>query len=213
MENQFNIESEDPFQTLGNDLLPEQFSLPYHWDEECHLILNEDYYLRSPEPELLELHETPSSEFPEDISLERANEPELIKTDLIKIDLTETDKSKLIKADELELIKAKDSACSEASGSTTGTVEVPERLPKRTKTLDDQLDFIMGTCQKHNHSNQEKVPKRNRKTPEQIITLIEILGEVPKKVTRRQLKAAAAKTGLTELQVYKWHYDRKCRLN
>lgn len=183
MEEQNNIDTE-VYHTDNQDLIPEQFSLPYHWDEQCHLILNDDFYLRSlsPEPELLEFPDSLNFDLQEEVVLEKE-----------------------------ELFVIKDLACSESSGSTAGTIEAPESLPKRTKTLNDQLDFIMGTCQKH-QSSQEKVSKRNRKTPQQVMILIEELGEVPRKITKKEIKAAAVKSGLSELQVYKWHYDRKCRL-
>eukprot|EP00826_Nyctotherus_ovalis_P005727 TRINITY_DN11301_c0_g4_i9.p1 TRINITY_DN11301_c0_g4~~TRINITY_DN11301_c0_g4_i9.p1 ORF type:complete len:135 (-),score=29.31 TRINITY_DN11301_c0_g4_i9:98-502(-) len=115
------------------------------------------------------------------------------------------------KMEDVELPAMKDVACTEFTGSTADSVEVPNQLPKRNKTLDDQLEFIMETCQKH-QSGKEKAHKRNRKTPEQIKILIEELGEVPRKVGKKEIRKAADKAGLTELQVYKWHYDRKCRL-
>ena len=175
---------EDLFQPgSSEDSIFEDYSLPYHWDKECHLILNENFYLGSLsfEPELFE--PPPTFELPLEIPSQPIREQPITK----------------------------DIICSESSGSTVDKVEVPEPLPKRTKTLDAQLDFIMTTCQKHQPS-QEKTNRRNRKSPEQLMILIEELGEVPRKISRKEIKAAALKAGLTELQVYKWHYDRKCRL-
>ena len=182
MEDQIN---DDFFLESSEDPVQEKFSLPYHWDEDCHLILNENFYLRSlPEPEPLDSFDSPAFEIPDEVPVKKMK---------------------------LEFPEINDTTNSESTGSTAESIEIQELLPKRTKTLDDQLDFIMGTCQKH-QSGSEKTHKRNRKTPEQIKVLIEQLGEVVRKVTKQEIKEAAKKAGLTELQVYKWHYDRKCRL-
>ena len=86
--------------------------------------------------------------------------------------------------------------------STCGNFPMPH-----FDSLDSQLDFITESKKKP-VKGQPKIRKRGRKTAKQLQILIEELGNA-KGVDKDAIKAVATKTGLTEVQVYKWYWDKK----
>jgi hypothetical protein len=170
---------------------PTSTILPYSFDNECGLVINDNFY-------------TPSPLFGNDMSLDPFEDLELelkmgssfekmkeeVEEDIIKIEPSETGSV----------------ISTEASGPIMTRFNVPM---ESIRTLDEQLDFIMETTKKH-QKPREKSHRRNRKTPEQLKILIDDLGDV-QNADKAQIRAVAEKTGLTDLQVYKWYWDRKSK--
>ena len=154
--------------------------LPYHCDGECHLILNDNFYIESP------MHDPFDG-----IYLDEDYEYQFEKMEC---------SPKLGVISEIS---------SEASGSTGISDTIECAMPVYT-TLDSQLDFIMETTKKHKKPH-EPGKKRNKKTPHQLKILMEELGSDPENADKKKIKVVAEKTGLTELQVYKWCWDRKVK--
>lgn len=165
--------------------------LPYHFNDECHLVLNDNFYTPSPlygTDKLLDPFEDEEMEFDLGSSFEKMKEE--VKTEAVKVESCETG--------------------SEVSTVASGPYVTPIAIPMESiHTLDEQLDFIMETTKKH-QKPREKSHRRNRKTPDQLKILIDDLGDV-QNADKLQIKEVAEKTGLTELQVYKWYWDRKSK--
>jgi len=89
----------------------------------------------------------------------------------------------------------------------TSLVEVETEGIERCKMLENQLEFIMGRCKRTSKDNQKnKKTKRNRKTQQQL----DILSEEFKKdrdFGKARVRMLGEKTGLSEMQVYKWFWD------
>eukprot|EP00826_Nyctotherus_ovalis_P054349 TRINITY_DN710_c0_g1_i3.p1 TRINITY_DN710_c0_g1~~TRINITY_DN710_c0_g1_i3.p1 ORF type:complete len:200 (+),score=59.78 TRINITY_DN710_c0_g1_i3:192-791(+) len=198
MREQFN--AADAMQTFvdHNENSPSSNTLlPYHFDDECHLVLNDNFYTHSPLYETKEMDPFDSTEMELDLinpfaeTDPTAESPE-VETSEAKLPVPETESE----------------VSTEASGPFVTSAPFP--IPMQSiHTLDAQLDFIMETTKKH-QKPREKSHKRNRKTPQQLKTLIDELGSV-QNADKMQIKTVAAKAGLTELQVYKWYWDRKAK--
>ena len=171
-------------------------ALPYNWDGECHLTLNPTFY----EPPEEQLSELPDRLFEE----EDKNEPEELQSSLFSPMNCESLESQL-----------SESLASVGSPST----ETPSSLSTKSgspESIDEQLDFILGSVKKQKKPKTgkklytEKKPKlmRKRKTSAQL----EILQEEIKDndtMDRARLKTLAEKSGLSVGQVYKWYWDFK----
>ncbi len=176
--------------------------LPYHWDGECHLVVNDHFYSHSPH----------SPQSPQ-------SKPAALMDDL---DFDVNFVTPFEKMDDCYPPCETQSvaAPSEASGSTAASfpefeVPLPKAEPIRSKpqTLDAQLDFIMETSKKHAKVHvAEKKHKRNRKTPEQLDILAGEMETVQKmNFDKEKIREIAGKTGLSEIQVYKWYWDRRTK--
>ncbi len=87
----------------------------------------------------------------------------------------------------------------------------PEVRPTAPEILEQKLDFIMATVKTRKCPESNAKGTRTRKSPSQIQVLLLELGHQPK-LKRLKMKEVAAKTGLKELQVYKWFWDHKKRV-
>eukprot|EP00826_Nyctotherus_ovalis_P050564 TRINITY_DN6210_c0_g1_i8.p1 TRINITY_DN6210_c0_g1~~TRINITY_DN6210_c0_g1_i8.p1 ORF type:complete len:210 (+),score=49.85 TRINITY_DN6210_c0_g1_i8:291-920(+) len=171
--------------------------LPYHWDGESHLIVNEDFYSFAPRtPEDKELDENDEMDF--DIELD---EPLELMEDC---------------ADFESESKASTNVTASTSSAVASILE-PRPLPlvKPVMTLEAQLDFIMETTKKPPKVLvPEKKCRRNRKTPLQLLVLTEALQKLEKgqHMGKKQVVEMAVETGLTEMKVYKWFWDHGYKL-
>ena len=105
--------------TIYEEYFVRDCHLPYHWDGECHLVLNDHFYVDSPS--------SPRNEIPdplEDLDFNIEYEPQYEKMEDSPYYLEEI------------------AASSEASGSTNPSMEIPI-IPTYGSTLDEKLDFIM----------------------------------------------------------------------
>eukprot|EP00826_Nyctotherus_ovalis_P020869 TRINITY_DN1662_c0_g1_i2.p1 TRINITY_DN1662_c0_g1~~TRINITY_DN1662_c0_g1_i2.p1 ORF type:complete len:189 (+),score=53.66 TRINITY_DN1662_c0_g1_i2:104-670(+) len=167
---------------------PAMEELPYNWDGDCHLIVNSKFYAHSRHPSDENSPHTPGSldfdvDFPQPCQLMNDCDPEVQSLD-----------------------------CTMVTGSTANTERMEEEKAgeegfERCKTLDAQLEFIMGRCKRSKDNQKNKKTKRSRKTQEQL----EILSnefEQDRSFGKDRVRALAEKTGLSEMQVYKWFWDR-----
>ena len=174
--------------------------LPYHWDGECHLVVNDafySYFPHTPEKKALDLDD--NMDF--DLDFDMKYEP----MDAVEDYMT---------------CESKSLASTNVSASTAGSIATilePKTFRSGTsgKSLDAQLDFIMETTKKPPKAlPNEKKNKRSRKTPEQLLILGEALKELENghSMGKKQVAEMAVKTGLTEMKVYKWFWDRGYKL-
>jgi hypothetical protein len=162
------------------------------------MVLNNNFYIQPPlyDEEMFDFFENPEMKINLNNSLEKVevNEPKVEMADVSDKVVSETESV----------------ISTEASGPII--VTMPFVIPMQSiYTLDAQLDFIMETTKKY-QKPREKYQKRNRKTSKQLKILIDELGN-EQNASKSQIKEVATKTGLTELQVYKWYWDRKAKSN
>jgi len=170
---------------------PKNTILPYQFDDEYGLVINDNFY-------------TPSPVFGADISLDPFDNSDIdVEMGSSFEKIKEEFKEDIMKIEPSETASV---VSTEASGPTVTSFNIPMQ---GINTLDEQLDFIMETTKKH-QKPREKSHRRNRKTPEQLKILIDDLGDV-QNAEKAQIRAVAEKTGLTDLQVYKWYWDRKSK--
>eukprot|EP00826_Nyctotherus_ovalis_P043415 TRINITY_DN456_c0_g1_i8.p2 TRINITY_DN456_c0_g1~~TRINITY_DN456_c0_g1_i8.p2 ORF type:complete len:196 (-),score=71.61 TRINITY_DN456_c0_g1_i8:238-825(-) len=170
--------------------------LPYHWDGECHLILNNGFYSEFPQT-------------PEEKMVDPMNELDFdIET---PYDLIE------------DYSNCESESMSTGATATTSQAVATILEPKSCSSdislmsLDAQLDFIMESTKripKPSLLTNEKKCKRSRKTPEQLAVLKKALEELKRGETmgKQQVVEMAHKTGLTEMKVYKWFWDKGFKL-
>ena len=172
--------------------------LPYNWDGGCHLVINNNFYSHSRQSS------NGSPRTPDSLEFEVGSVGSVEKMDCIEMEENRME------------INYENLAPTETSGSTANTLPPMDPIPKtcpeeidRCKTLDEQLEFIMGRCKRPPKSSLiEKKCKRNRKTQEQI-DLLNKEFDVDPTFGKARIHELAEKTGLTEMQVYKWFWDRK----
>jgi len=218
MNDQANIEGDMHSFSPGNSRSPTSHTLlPYNFDDECHVVINNNFYMQSPlyaEEEIFDLFGDQEMKIDLSGSFEKIKieefEPEVESEAKaedggeVEVEVEMVDVSKKIVSETESVIST------EASDQTMGTM--PFVIPiQGIHTLDAQLDFIMETTKKH-QKPREKYQRRNRKTPQQLKILIDELGN-EQNANKSQMKEVAKKTGLTELQVYKWYWDRKAKAN
>ena len=183
MDNQSGDDSE--FQTFFPFRVSQEPQLPYHWDGDCRLVINDNMY-HTPASKSLDSPRSPSFEI---------DMPE--PYDLIK-DCFDCEVESIVS--------------SEVSASTTETActgIVPEG--KEKMALEDQLDFIMGSGKKsQKNSLKQTKHKRSKKTKEQLEILIKEWENIRgQDLDALNVEDLAEKTGLTRVQVYKWFWDHK----
>lgn len=168
-------------------------SLPYHWDGECHLVLNDNFYCHSP------AGEHPSLKDDMDFDVNGSYEKVDAGLDEVQsVSTMETGNEQAVPVP---------APMEETYESVFGDSVLP--ASKKVQNLDDQLDFIMESSKKHAKlASSEAKHKRSRKTPAQLDVLCQELGNC-QTVDKDKMKYIADKTGLTEIQVYKWYWDRK----
>eukprot|EP00826_Nyctotherus_ovalis_P015871 TRINITY_DN1454_c0_g1_i6.p2 TRINITY_DN1454_c0_g1~~TRINITY_DN1454_c0_g1_i6.p2 ORF type:complete len:219 (-),score=74.49 TRINITY_DN1454_c0_g1_i6:209-775(-) len=187
MRKEFNAEEE--MKMYDNGSSPQSSTiLPYHFDDdEGHLVLNDNFYVQTPLNVAEDLDPFDDSHF------EPGSPFQCMKAD-VKVHISEVQRS-----------ETESEVSTEVSGPP---MDVPTAM-ESVHTLDAQLDFIMETTKKQ-QKPREKSHRRNRKTRDQLKILIDDLGDV-EHAERGLIKQVAAKTGLTELQVYKWYWDRRSK--
>eukprot|EP00826_Nyctotherus_ovalis_P044964 TRINITY_DN490_c0_g1_i2.p1 TRINITY_DN490_c0_g1~~TRINITY_DN490_c0_g1_i2.p1 ORF type:complete len:218 (-),score=45.07 TRINITY_DN490_c0_g1_i2:18-671(-) len=161
-----------------------KFPLSSHWDEDYHLVLDDNFYI----PPIPNFEAEPVEEI--GLNIESENMLEMME-DIPRFE-TESEVSTV------------------ASGSTTASLPAIS-IVLHFDSLDAQLDFIMETTKKHAKPLERK-HRRSRKTPQQLKILIDELGDTSQNADKAKIKEVAAKVGLTELQVYKWYWDRKSKI-
>ena len=166
--------------------------LPYQWDGECHLVLNDRFYA-SGEPE------QPENEHNFSFEVELKDTLELKE---------ETPAESMAMEDSCSINMETCSVQStEATMSNNG--KIGAYAGKKGQNIDEQLDFIMESSKKHPKvDNADKKHRRNRKSKEQLDVLIQELDHL-EEVDNDTIKGVATRTGLKEIQVYKWFWDRK----
>ena len=171
-------------------------SLPYHWDGECHLVINDNFYSHSPRSPV-EVHQPEEVDF--DVSLDAPYE----------------------KMEDCSVASETYSVAHTLMSASTNSTEPNDMRPPVTESadkgkfqsLDAQLDFIMETSKKHPKiSAAERKHKRNRKTPQQLDMLMKELDKVlESNFDKEKIRDVAIQTGLAEIQVYKWYWDHKSK--
>ena len=188
MNNQF----EENLGTTQND----QF-LPYQWDGECHLVMNDNFYSYIPHSPIDNISDL-SKDIDFDIDFDQPYE----------------------KMEDYNKCEVKSATSTELSTGTTGTMasmmstkSAPTSKP--SQSLDAQLDFIMESTKKlPKPLPHEKKCTRSRKTPEQLQVLAEALRnlQIGQNIDKRQVSEISKKTKLSEMKVYKWFWDRGYKL-
>lgn len=175
--------------------------LPYHWDGECHLVFNEElsYSPRTEEQKMLEQADSMDFELGPDFDL-GPDIPFNMMDDYMSCES-----------------ESLGSAVTSSTANSIATILEPKisTAPRSAMSLDAQLDFIMETTKKPPKAMpMEKKCKRSRKTPEQLMILGEALKDLEQGQTmgKKQVAEIATKTGLTEMKVYKWFWDRGYKL-
>ena len=165
--------------------------LPYQWDGDCHLTLNQTFYSSITDP--------PLSLSSDQFSFEEEYNDFMEE---LPMDFEELKRSGSIVSEE--------SVVSINTLSTDGT-----NGNQKAETIDEQLEFILDSIKKQKKpepkkSGKEKKKKftRKRKTTEQIELLQQEItaNEV---MDRSKIRALATKVGLKVNQVYKWYWDFK----
>ena len=79
--------------------------------------------------------------------------------------------------------------------------------------LEAQLDFIIESTKKHPKARNGGIKRvKAHKKPEQLAVLHSQFGDLTT-ITRDQIRAVARQTGLKEVQVYKWTWDQRRKVN
>eukprot|EP00826_Nyctotherus_ovalis_P036852 TRINITY_DN3307_c0_g1_i1.p1 TRINITY_DN3307_c0_g1~~TRINITY_DN3307_c0_g1_i1.p1 ORF type:complete len:182 (-),score=48.23 TRINITY_DN3307_c0_g1_i1:49-594(-) len=156
--------------------------LPYHWDGDCHLIVNDGLYSNG-----LKLPDSPSSP---SFEIEQEEVCELME-DCFDCEVQ--------------------SVASKVTVSTAGSTEGVKTERKETLNDRLDFIMTSGKrCQKD--FLKQKKYKRNRKTKEQLEILAKELENMraqgPDAV---DVDETASRTGLSETQVYKWIWDHKLK--
>eukprot|EP00826_Nyctotherus_ovalis_P020377 TRINITY_DN16396_c0_g1_i1.p1 TRINITY_DN16396_c0_g1~~TRINITY_DN16396_c0_g1_i1.p1 ORF type:complete len:209 (+),score=58.97 TRINITY_DN16396_c0_g1_i1:175-801(+) len=172
--------------------------LPYHWDGDCHLTLNESFY--SPWTEALAPGFTDQLLFDEE------------KEDLDFPSEPSPSSSLTMNCDDSEPLR-KESVVSANTLSTDGTNT--NQMDEKMETIDEQISFILESVKKQKKPVPKKVPQekkrkltRKRKTTDQLELLQKEITEADT-VNRAKIKELAERTGLNVNQVYKWYWDFK----
>ena len=169
--------------------------LPYHWDGECHLTLNQSLY----EP----ISDLPAPDFSDQSAFdEEKDELEFPSESLLSLSLP-------MDCDDSEPLEV-ESVVSISTLSTDGT-----NPNQKMETIDEQIDFILESVKKQKKPVVKKPPvdkkkklTRKRKTLNQLDALQKEISE-HEIMNRMQIKELAERTGLKVCQVYKWYWDYK----
>jgi len=174
-------------------------SLPYHWDGDCSLTLNQTIYV----PEEDRVPELPDQLFSDEENNELAKEPEP-SAPLISP----------MHCDGDETVR-QESLASLGSVSTQAAGSVSSNPSGSVGSIDEKLDFILDSVKKQKKPAVKKPPTdkkhkltRKRKTNAQLEILQKEL-EDDDVMDKSRMKELAEKTGLKESQVYKWYWDNK----
>ena len=161
--------------------LSQPSSLPFNWENEGSLVLNNNFYSHMEQDEFM---------------LPDGKEPELLECMQENGGFSE-------QAADLE-------SCSCPSTDATSN-QVPLTTVPEVTTLDEQLEFIMESTKKPPKTkSEERKLRRNRKTAEQLAVLTkELAGQL--NVTKEMIKKVSQATGLKEIQVYKWYWDHRAK--
>eukprot|EP00826_Nyctotherus_ovalis_P009266 TRINITY_DN1243_c0_g1_i2.p2 TRINITY_DN1243_c0_g1~~TRINITY_DN1243_c0_g1_i2.p2 ORF type:complete len:180 (+),score=35.07 TRINITY_DN1243_c0_g1_i2:151-690(+) len=177
MKNRFTSETFD-FEEYA---MPTNTCLPYNWDGECHLILNSSFYSHS-----------------RGVSDEKGRCLDSLDLDIEFEPFEPADNRNLSDSQSIETM---------GSEAMMGAEVAEDREIGRCRTLDSQLEFIMGKCKRsYKNEYRDGKPKRSRKTQEQLDILSEEF-QRDRKFNKTRIRVLAKKTGLSEVQVYKWFWD------
>ncbi len=211
-------------------------ALPYHWDGECHLMLNQSFY--APPPEELAVPELPDQLFSDEEKDEAEDNkaPNFSQSTISPMHFETSDPPKkdsatsvgsvpteasIPKRDSVDSVSTDDLPPKKESVASIGSVstEGPSSLgskPASLDTIDQRLDFILDSVKKQKKpaavkkppASPEKKPKltRKRKTTAQLEMLQREVGE-NEILDKAKMKELAEKTGLKVGQVYKWYWD------
>ena len=179
---------------------PPDTHLSYCWDGECHLVVNNNFYSYLPHS-------------PEDNIMDTLQEPEVGLLDLSVNPCGLMDDIMSCPDYDSESVSSSKSL----SESTTGTVHCSKSASGATynKSLDMQLDFIMESTKKPPKPQPpEKKYVRSRKTKKQLDVLTKELKNLKEgqNITKEKVANISLKTGLQEMKVYKWFWDRGYKL-
>eukprot|EP00826_Nyctotherus_ovalis_P046915 TRINITY_DN5341_c0_g1_i13.p1 TRINITY_DN5341_c0_g1~~TRINITY_DN5341_c0_g1_i13.p1 ORF type:complete len:210 (-),score=58.23 TRINITY_DN5341_c0_g1_i13:107-736(-) len=172
--------------------------LPYHWDGDCHLTLNQSFY--SPWTEAL------AADFTDQLDLEEEKED---------LDFPfEPDPSSPLAMDcEDSQPQRTESVVSVSTLSTDATNG--NQMGETMETIDEQIEFILDSVKKQRKPVPKKAPvekkkglTRKRKTTDQLQLLQKEVSEA-EAVDRGKIRELAERTGLNVSQVYKWYWDFK----
>ena len=184
MEWQFNDDNE--FQTYFPFEESNKPRMPYCWDGDCHLLINDKFY-----------RHTPSSGSPKSPSSPN-------------FDIDPTPQYEVM--DDYFDSEIKSVVSSEITESTdagaNNEIEVKET---KDMTIKAQLDFIMysGKKGKKNFLKEQKY-KRSKKTKEQLDILEYELNDIKNQnIDEEKMDELITKTGLSEKQIYKWLWDHR----
>lgn len=175
-------------------------ALPYNWDGECHLTVNQAFHM----PEVAEEPPVP------DLSDQWFSDEE--KEELEKCGSPPQDQLSPMHCDydcRTESVASVGSLSTEAASANSRCAVMD--------TLEQQLDFILDSVKKQKKASPKK-PKvekkkltRKRKTSAQLEMLQKEVGE-NEVLDKARMKALAEKTGLKVGQVYKWYWDYRRKL-
>ena len=192
-------------------------ALPYSWNEECHLVVNNRFYSSAHheqdneaemerEEELIEQPELPAPlEF-------EVNSPCAKMEDVLSEDQYSYYSSSNNLSVSASSVSASDIRSTHSSQATNTTARGAKHESSMKKTLDEQLDFIMESGKKPPKPKVDKKrQKRSRKTKTQLAVLEKELKDVIN-ADKEKIKSVALLTGLKEVQVYKWYWDRRAKL-
>jgi hypothetical protein len=172
-------------------------ALPYNWDGECHLTLNNAFYASIDPP--IEDNTDQFLNFEEDENFGKEEEPLVIK-------ISPMNCNEYPRTESIESVESIGSLSTDGTGSQ-------KSMPAEFESLDQQIDFILDSVKKPTRPavpkpkvEKKKKMSRKRKTTAQIEALQKELGEA-EVIDKNKMKELAEATGLTVGQVYKWYWD------
>jgi len=176
---------------------PTNGQLPYHWDGECHLVVNNEFY--SGLPHTLEKSSDVNDSIDFDLGLDMYYEAVNIEPEPMGDYVS------------YETESVASTGVTAPSGLVVNMMESKSAIEDEDSlSLDAQLNFIMECTKKPPKTvSSVRKYKRSRKTPEQLAVLRNMLKTLDKgkSIGKNLVTEIAAKTGLPEMKVYKWFWD------
>ena len=172
--------------------------LPYSWDGECHLVVNNGFHANfpnTPEKKKIDIQDEVNFDLGLDIP-DISHEP--------MEDYINCESGSMVSTD-----------VTPARGTMAGILGAKTSSNKPSISLNAQLEFIMQTTKKPpKAAPPEKKCKRSRKTKKQLDIMKDALSELEQGqgMEKKQVVEIATKTGLSEVKVYKWFWDRGHKL-
>lgn len=172
--------------------------LPYQWDGECHLTLNQPFY----EP----LCEIPAGDFTDQLVFDEDKDGmEFSLGGALSLSMS-------MDCEDSEPLQT-ESVVSFGTLSTDGTNG--NAKGEKVETIDEQIEFILESVKKQKKPVSKKMPTdkkkkltRKRKTNDQLELLQKEISEA-EVMNRMKIRELAERTGLKVCQVYKWYWDYK----